>query len=165
MKKKLTLVIAAILLMSGCGADTSDSGDDTLSSQKTEQKTEVTAAEILDKLMASGKAEKMTARADFGSEDFNSMCDLMYGVTLDSLTDGGVIFEETGQSADEVSLLKGADESVLKSRAEQRAAVYDGYAPEEAEKARNALVFTYEGFSVLVIADNAAEIKDIITKE
>ena len=163
--KLLPSLLAAdlILMMSGCGSTPDDSGNEHSSSEANEQKEQLTAAAILDRVAASGKAERMTVRADLGSEDFNSVCEKLYGVKAESLTDGGIIFEESGQYADEVSVLKGADESVLKDRAAQRAQVYEGYAPAEAEKAQKAEVFTYEGFTILVISDNAADIKKDIT--
>ncbi len=163
MKREISVLLASLLLLSGCGNSIVKSKSGESVTQCSEQKEELTAAAILDRVAASDKAEKMNVRAVYGSDEFDAACENLYGIGTDSITDGGVLFEETGQSADEVSVLKGSVESVLTSRAEQRAAVYDGYAPEEAEKARNAEVFTYEGFSVLIIADNAAEIKKIIT--
>ena len=166
MNRKTAILLAAALLLSGCGKAAGEEGSSAPdSTQSTEQKKEYSAADILDRVSASGYADNMNVRAELGSEDFDGVCEKLYGVTPGSLTGGGIMFEETGQLADEVSVLKGAGEEVLRARAEQRAAVYEGYAPEEAEKARRAEVFTFEGFSVLVIADNASEIKKIITEQ
>lgn len=165
MKRKI-VILAAALLLCGCG-NTSGKVTDSKpveNTSQTEQTSSHTAAEIFDMLSSSGKADVLDERADFGSDDFTSACPKLYGVAADSLTDGGIMFVSSGQQSDEVSILKGADISVLKDRAETRAKDFEGYAPEESEKAKNAEIFRCGDFAVMIISDNASELKKLITE-
>lgn len=158
--KKL-IITAAALLLCGCSAASSDNSSNAGSAA--EENVSHTAAEIFDMLSQSGKADQLDERADFASEQFEGACEKLYGVSKDSLTDGGIMFAGSGQISDEVSILRGADTSVLKKRAETRAKDFEGYAPAESQKAADAVVFEYGDFSVLIIADNADELKQLIT--
>lgn len=157
--KKMIITAAAILL---CGCSAASDGDTVPSSAVSEEKASHNAAEIFDMLQSSGKADQLDERADFSSDEFTNACEKLYGVPVESLTDGGIMFSASGQIADEISIIRGGDISLLEKRAEARTKDFEGYAPAESLKASNALVFEYGDYAVLIIADNADELKRLI---
>ena len=155
MKKFLTAVIltAAVLL---CGCGESKTGGD---------KTALTAKEVFDIVSAEGLCPSADVRAELGSEGFDNACPKLFGIEPSALTDGGIMYVGAGTSADEIAVLGGNGDfrTVLEAHAQSRANDFKGYAPDESDKAKNALIFTEDGLTILVIADNAEEIKDRLT--
>ncbi|MCD8094983.1 MAG: DUF4358 domain-containing protein [Ruminococcus sp.] len=154
MRKNLVLIVLlTLLLLCGCGSYEN-------------LKTDVSVAEIFDALEQSGLSEKLDERAELGDELFDEACEALYGVTADELTDGGIMYVSSGKSADEISIISGsADcEKLLNERAKQRESDFEGYAPEESQKATDAEAFECGGLYVLIIADEDSreQIKDEI---
>ncbi|MBQ6675411.1 MAG: DUF4358 domain-containing protein [Ruminococcus sp.] len=154
----------------GCGdSGSSGSGAESVAGVSQTQ-FDLSAKEYLD--MALEKApdsllDESTAKGDTGSYGFDTFCSKLYGgATIDDIADGAISYASTGGNADEVSILKAADEEkqadmtrILKDRVDVRRHDFEGYKPEELPKIDKARVFEANGYSVLVIADNAEEIE------
>lgn len=157
--------------MCGCAAQsTADSGTNQSvppdSAAQAQNQNAHTAKDIMDMLADSGLCGGMDARADFSDGTFEKVCENLYGVSADEVSDGGIMYSSVGTVADEVSILgKDGGEEILKTRAENRKADFEGYAPDESAKAENARIFTAGGLTFLVIADNAQEIEDKIKSD
>lgn len=159
----MSAMLCVSLLLSGCGGDSSS--EDKISASNTDNS--VTAVQILDALEEKGYDSAMDARAVYGDESFNGACEKLYGVTADSLTDGGIIYDSTGSTADEVSLIKASDDSVdceelLNNRIQARIKDFEGYKPDELGKIESAEVFSCGDLWVLVISDDPEKIKQDI---
>ena len=111
--------------------------------------------------------DETTAKGDTSSYGFDTFCAKLYGgLSADELSDGAISYASSGGNADEVSLLKAADDEKqseltarLKDRLDMRRHDFEGYKPEELPKIDKARVFECNGFCVLVIADNAEDIE------
>ena len=114
-----------------------------------------------------GLCPSLDTQAVFGSEEFERICPAMFGTDISALSDGGIMYTASGQTADEIAVLsrEGDLKAVLSSHAESRAAAFEGYAPAEQQKAKNALIFDCGDMTVLVIADNAEKIRDRLCEE
>ncbi len=144
-------------MLCGCG-----SNDENTSKGETSS---LTASQVLDKLEQSGLTESLDARADYGDEVFNDNCYSLYGASIDELSDGGIMYVSSGKLSDEISIISSetADcEKLLTERAQSRANDFEGYVPDEMQKAEKALVFECGGFEILVISDSSDEIKSKI---
>ena len=185
---------AAVLLMSGCGSSgsgstavsetvpavttTTSTTTTTVTTTTTEasttkaskdkkakeEDTPRTAAEVFDMLQKSGLCAEMDMSLLYGSAEFGDVCEKLYGIPVNELTDGGVMFSEAGTVADEISVLAGKDglAELLEQRAASRSEEFLGYAPEEQDKASKAVVFEHKGLTVMIISDNADKIKKSI---
>ena len=51
---------------------------------------------------------------------------------------------------------------VLEARKNQRIKTYQGYAPKEADKIEKAVIFEYGGFAVMIISDNAEQLRSTL---
>ena len=111
--------------------------------------------------------DETTVKGDTSSYGFDTFCAKLYGgLSADELSDGAISYASSGGNADEVSLLKAADDkkqgelsAVLKDRLDMRRHDFEGYKPEELPKIDKARVFECNGFCILVIADNAEDIE------
>lgn len=156
----LILSAAAVLICGGCGKT---DGGDVSTAASDSQPQNVTAAQLLDRAADSGLAPQLDFRADYGSTDFDEACEKLYGSPLGDFTDGGIMFVSSGESADEISVLSGSCTEIMQARRDRRAGDFEGYAPDEEQKIKDAEIFEYGGFTVLVIAENADEIKAAVS--
>lgn len=149
------VAVSAVMLLTGCGSGAGKNGS-----------TSRTAAEILDTVSSEGLCPALDTRAELGSEGFDNACPKLFGIESTELTDGGIMYTASGQTADEIAALKGDGDmtQILTEHAKTRAASFKGYAPDEQQKAENALVFDCGGLTVMVIADNAEQIRDRLCK-
>lgn len=159
----MSALLCVSLMLSGCGGD--PSSEDKASANNADNS--VTAVQILDMLEEKGYDSVMDARAVYGDDSFSGACEKLYGVTADSLTDGGIIYDSTGATADEVSLIKASDSSVnceelLNDRIQARIKDFEGYKPDELGKIESAEVFSCGDIWALVISDDAEKIKQDI---
>lgn len=112
--------------------------------------------------------DETTAKGDTSDYGFDNFCAKLYGgLDKDELADGAISYASSGGNADEISILKAADPEkqsaltqVLKDRVDTRHHDFEGYKPEELPKIEKAKVFEANGFSILVISDNADEIEN-----
>lgn len=111
--------------------------------------------------------DETTVKGDTSSYGFDTFCAKLYGgLSADELSDGAISYASSGGNADEVSLLKAADDkkqseltAKLNDRLDMRRHDFEGYKPEELPKIDKARVFECNGFCILVIADNAEDIE------
>jgi len=114
------------------------------------------------------KAFDETACFDDGI--FRDNCKKLYGIDCSELADGGIMYVSDGGSADEISIIKMKENQeravqALEKRAEKRVRDFTGYKPDELAKIENAKIFGLNGFSVLIISDNADSLMKIIENE
>ncbi|WP_164489166.1 DUF4358 domain-containing protein [Ruminococcus sp. Marseille-P6503] len=167
MKRKLKtihcILCACVLITvpAGCGSD-----EGGRQSNASDGKDNVSVREILEKVKDSGA--RLDASFYFDDSGFEENCSKLYSIEYSQLSDGGILFCESGEYADEITVLKPADGDaenaarLLEKRKEARAEVYEGYSPSEAQKARDAVVFEKNGFAALVITDDAESVAQLI---
>lgn len=163
-------LLSAVLMLGSCGSDNNSSvgngGAETTAAGNVQQEKEVSAAEILgsiDNELLDGKAVK-------GEDMFDKNAEKFYGITIDKISDGGILYNSEGSYCDEVSIIRLADdpsaEDILKKRLEDRHATFSGYAPEQMPKFEEAEVFVQNGYGVLIISEDhekiARQIKDML---
>lgn len=156
-KVVIAWLMSAVVIFAGCS--------DTAVNDSGSAAEEYTVAALFDKLENSGLCEAMDEREQLGGEQFDSACEKLYGQTADKFSDGGIMFNGAGQAADEVSALKSGSEDcgeILSQRVTRRYGDFEGYAPAELEKLDGAQIFEAGGLTILVISDNADEIRKII---
>lgn len=167
LKTFLCVLCASTLFtgITGCGSN--DGGSGTTASESREN---ISVREILEKIKDSDDT-KLDASLYFDDSAFQENCSKLYSIEYSQLSDGGILFCESGEYADEISILKPADgdaesaAEILEKRKKARIQVYEGYSPSEAQKAQNAVVFAKNGCAALVISDNAESIAQLIKDE
>lgn len=156
------LTVLTTLSMTSCGSDSSVSSEPADSSVTSKADNDKTAKDILSAI----EDDNMDASAFYGDESFTKNAEKLYGIEVDKLSDGGIIYSSDGNYADEVSILKMADGSSAKSqlsdRLRYRLNQYENYKPEETKKIEAAKIFQAGDYWVLVISDRADEISDEI---
>ena len=159
----------------GCGdSGSSSSGAESVPGVSQTQ-FDLSAKEYLD--MALEKApdsllDESTAKGDTGSYGFDTFCSKLYGgANIDQIADGAISYASSGGNADEISLLKAKDSSkqqeltqLLKNRIDVRHHDFEGYKPEELEKIDKSRVFEANGYSILVISEDAEKIEEAFKK-
>ena len=156
------LTVLTTLSMTSCGSDSSVSSESADSSVTSKADNDKTAKDILSAI----EDDNMDASAFYGDESFTKNAEKLYGIEVDKLSDGGIIYSSDGNYADEVSILKMADGSSAKSqlsdRLRYRLNQYENYKPEETKKIEAAKIFQAGDYWVLVISDRVDEISDEI---
>lgn len=156
------LTVLTTLSMTSCGSDSSVSSESADSSVTSKADNDKTAKDILSAI----EDDNMDASAFYGDESFTKNAEKLYGIEVDKLSDGGIIYAADGSFADEVSILKMADGSSAKSQLSDRLSYrlnqYENYKPEETKKIEAAKIFQAGDYWVLVISDRADEISDEI---
>ena len=151
----ISLITAVILTACGGSAESKNAGG-------------MSASEIFDIIETEQLCPALDTREELGGGTFDSACEKLYGIDPTTLSDGGIMYVSAGTSADEITVLKSSDGSgladILEKHAADRAAVYNGYSPAESEKAAKGIVFTDGDMTILVIADNAEQIKNRLTE-
>lgn len=175
MKKLLctaSLIICAAVAAAGAAGCSSGKTESPVDSKN---KTSDSAAEsvknakdILEEIKASDEAANFNASAYFDSEVFEKNCKKLYSFKFEKLSDGGIIYVDSGGLADEISLIKPADGDTafaikaLEARKQMRIQDFTGYKPEELGKIENAQIFEAGGYAVFIISDNAEELAEKI---
>ena len=159
MKIKTALLLAAALLLGGCGSGAvSESSADTAAA-------EVTAADLLDGI----SDEKLDGIIMAGDEKFDSSAGKLFSVESADILDGGIMYNTEGGYADEISVIKFADgvdgQQIMKDRLESRTSTFRDYRPEELDKLGKAKVLKTGGFDVLIISDRAEEIEKALSEK
>lgn len=133
------------------------------------QESNKSVQQILENLSVS--REKLDSSLYFNDSIFEENCEKLYSVKYSELTDGGILYCESGEYADKISILKLTNsssanaEKILENRKQARIKVYEGYSPSETEKANNAAIFEENGYAVLIIADDTASLEKAVRKE
>lgn len=170
------LCTAACVLtaFTACGDTSSDSGtagNKSNSSSASAEEVSLTAEEYINKALEikpNSLLDATTAKGDTSEYGFDNFCIKLYnGLDPEELEDGAISYASSGGNADEISVLKAKDPSKqneLTKKLEERIQVrhhdFEGYKPEELDKIDKAEVFEAGGYSILIIADDAAAIKD-----
>lgn len=150
MRNKLTAILLAALMLTGCGSSGESSSPDSSSAAA-----DITARELL----ADIDNDLLDGRICMGEEKFDSNAEKFYGVGIDSIEDGGIMYNSEGGCADEISAVRFTDQTdgaaLLQKRLEDRTATFRDYRPEELDKLENARIFSAGGYDLLVISDDA----------
>lgn len=141
LKTFLCVLCASALFtgITGCGSN--DGGSGTTASESREN---ISVREILEKIKDSDDT-KLDASLYFDDSAFQENCSKLYSIEYSQLSDGGILFCESGEYADEISILKPADgdaesaAEILEKRKEARMQVYEGYSPPKRRKLRTLL--------------------------
>lgn len=152
--------VMTLMTLSGC-----DQGSDKPENQKESsisQKQELSAKDILERI----DDQNLTDSAFYGDETFDNNAEKLYGIGVDKISDGGIIYAGDGGIADEVSILKLSDgesaEQIFSDRMDFRLNQFETYKPEETQKINAAQIFKSGDYWVLVISDNADKISETI---
>lgn len=153
MKNRLTALLTAglMLILTGCGAYGSDANE--------QPENEPTVQEILSEY----KSEHLDGMICKGDADFDNNVEKFYGISLDSIKDGGILYNTEGGYADEITLLSFYSNvdggALLQKRLEERTALFENYRPDELVKLKHAKVTAAGKYNVLIITDNSWEIE------
>ena len=146
------LIMLSVFCLSGCskGADTEKS------------KITVPASEVMKTMLP--KIGDFEAKAEMSYSDaaYSVNFPTLYkGLELSDITDGAIIYDETGNTADEISILVAKDKDstntlkeALKQRALKRASDFGDYKPVEATKAETAKVVICDRYVMLAIGSD-----------
>lgn len=159
MRKRLTAAaLAAVLLMvfgAGCGES---GGGEALCAEA--------AQAAVEKL---GDDTQLDTAAAYGEETYEDNFERLYNFSMDLAADGVIVYSAGGTAADEISLIRAADngdvsriKKYLEARLEQRLHDFQSYMPEEAGKIENGRVVVMKDYVFLIISDRADEIETAI---
>lgn len=163
--KTIFCVLCSAALMAvtvGCGSDGESSEGETTGGAEN-----VSVQAVLESIRESA-GDNLDASLFFEDSVFQENCSRLFSIEYSQLSDGGILYCESGEYADEISILMPADGDVeaasqlLEQRKQDRVSVYEGYSPSETEKAQNGVVFTENGCAALVIADNAEDVAEAV---
>lgn len=174
--KRTKLIFSVLLIVGICTGLLFGCGKKDASSSEAQPQNETadsrTAADFVKMLSESGECDILDASAVYGSELFDGSCEKLYGTEAANLLDGAIMYVSSGETADEISLIKlqptsSADVlSILEERKKSRYSDFEGYNPNELEKIENAEIFKINGgFGVLIISDDTDKIKALIGQD
>ncbi len=171
-KHLLTLLCLSIFTanFTACASNNGSTNDSEKPSQSISDsdKSNKSAKEILTKIQSQTGCENMTTGAYFGDQNFDNNCEKLYSIKLSEISDGGIIYSETGGYADEISIisLKSGDTesaiTALEARKETRTKDFTGYKPDELDKIEKAEIFKINGYAVLIISENAGDLAEVV---
>ena len=159
MKKRLAAaVLAAVLLMVfGAGCEGSGGGEALCGKA---------AQAAMERL---GDDTQLDTTAAYGEEAYEDNFERLYNFSLDMASDGVIAYSAGGTAADEISLIKAADngdvgkiKKYLEARLQQRLHDFQSYMPAEAGKVENGRVVVMKDYVFLIISDRADEIETAI---
>jgi hypothetical protein len=165
-RKILAALCCAVFIagFAGCGSQNADSQDSENNASVSSAQTQ-SAEEILSGLKDEISESNLDSSAYFSEEAFENNAKKLYATEYSDLSDGGILYDGTGSTADEISMIKPADGdtdnavSALEARKEMRIRDFTGYKPEELDKIEDARIFSQNGWAVLIISDNADSIE------
>lgn len=164
--RNIVLIIQGLLILCAfCGCDKTFAKD-TLS----EQKNCITVKRILQEVVETSKEDNLDAAVYYDDDMFKENCIKLYGIEYSELADGGIMYASGEGLADEISVIRMKNDKsqtalkAMKNRIEKRVQDFTGYKPQEVGKIENALTFETDGYTVLVISDNAENLKTRIEK-
>ena len=162
MAAALVLVIVtalAAMAMSGCSSENS----------------KASCRDILDGCRKIAQEGSFDTLVSYGEELYDDSFDNLYGIQFKDISDGAILYTESGGLADEISIVcmkENGDVQVakqkLQERIEERRNTFAGYKPEEVYKLDNASVIVQGNYAALIISDDnegfEAEIRRIISE-
>lgn len=170
MKLRLILCAAVIAASAGlcsCGSDDSSKSKVSVSDSETESVSQpVDLKSAAEKLQS--KNEELNKTVMYSDSAFEMNCMNLFDCEYSDLSEGFIIYNSGGGKADEISVISRRDgdtsknEKLLKARSERRYKDFDGYVPDELPKIKDAKIFSVGNYSVLIIAENASELENIV---
>lgn len=160
--KALVIVVmltAFFVVMTGCGTDSSGAR----------------CRDILDGCKKIAPEGSFDTLVSYGEDLYEDSFDNLYGIQFKDISDGAILYTESGGLADEISIVCMKDNSdvqvarqKLQERIEARRNTFAGYKPEEVYKLDNASVIVQGNYAALIISDDndsfEAEIRRIISE-
>ena len=155
----LTLVAALALALSSCG----------------EKGKEAACRDILNACKDIAPEGSFDTLVSYGEDLYDDSFDNLYGIQFKDVSDGAILYTESGGLADEISIVcmkENGDVQVakqkLQDRIEERRGAFAGYKPEEVYKLDNASVIVQGNYAALIISDDnegfEAEIRKVISQ-
>ena len=158
----LSILAAASLMLCGCSTDKQTQSHEPDNVQITQESKAADAREVLESI----NNELLDGKMYKGDKLFDDNTEKFYGVTADKVTEGGMLYNTAGSSADEVDIVKFSDDvdgkAVLEKRLSDRRATFDSYKPEDMPKFDKAEVFEAGGYDVLIISEDAQSLAEQI---
>lgn len=162
MAAALALVIVTALTamaMSGCSSENS----------------KASCRDILDGCKKIAPEGSFDTLVSYGEDLYDDSFDNLYGIQFKDVSDGAILYTESGGLADEISIVcmkENGDVQVakqkLQDRIEERRGAFAGYKPEEVYKLDNASVIVQGNYAALIISDDnegfEAEIRKVISQ-
>ena len=158
MATALVLVIVtalAAMAMSGCSSENS----------------KASCRDILDGCKKIAPEGSFDTLVSYGEELYDDSFDNLYGIQFKDISDGAILYTESGGLADEISIVcmkENGDVQVAKQKLQERRNTFAGYKPEEVYKLDNASVIVQGNYAALIISDDnegfEAEIRRIISE-
>lgn len=153
MKNKLAAAVLSMLMLTGCGSSAYGSG------ANDRPRDDLTAREILSEY----KGEHLDGLICKGDEEFDNNVEKFYGISIDSIEDGGILYSTDGGYADEITILSFYSNvdggALLQKRLEERTKLFEDYNPDEKLKLKYAKITAAGKYSVLIIAENSWDIE------
>lgn len=161
-KTILSILAAASLMLCSCGEDNQTHSKEPDSTQTTQESKAANVREVLESI----DDELLDGKMFKGDKLFDDNTEKFYSVTADKVTEGGMLYNTAGSSADEVDIVKFSEDvdgkAVLEKRLSDRRATFDSYKPEDMPKFDKAEVFEAGGYDVLIISEDAKNIGEQI---
>ena len=153
------MLAATLVIMTGCGSE--DSG--------------ASCREIIDGCKKIAPEGSFDTLVSYGEDLYEDSFDNLYGIQFKDISDGAILYTESGGLADEISIVCMKDNSdvqvakqKLQERIEARRKTFSGYKPEEVYKLDNASVIVQGNYAALIISDDnesfESEIRRIISE-
>lgn len=155
----IVMLAASFITMTGCSSESSGAScRDILNGCK--------------KIAPEGSFDTMVC---YGEDLYEDSFDNLYGIQFKDISDGAILYTESGGLADEISIVCMKDNSdvqvarqKLQERIESRRNTFAGYKPEEVYKLDNASVIVQGNYAAIIISDDndgfEAEIRRIISE-
>lgn len=153
MKKFVAMLLAAacVLSLCACGSDKTTA--------------DVSAKDLIAATMNSVKPEAADVIESSADESFANKFYFYYGIETDKVRDYAIAYSSSARS-DEISVLVAADGTdtktltdALETRRTQQEQTFALYSPESVEMLKNAEIFAEGDYAVMIVAENAADIK------
>lgn len=149
------LIILSVFCFSAC-----TNGSD----KDSKHKITVPASEVIETMTPKIENFKAEAELSYSDSAYAANFPTLYkGLDISDITDGAIIYDETGNTADEISILVAPDkehteavEAALKQRASKRASDFGGYKPEESDKAQMAKIITCDRYVMLAVGSDSS---------
>ena len=156
MKKVISILLAAACLISLCAC-----GDSV-------KKIEVSAKDLTAAAIQAVGLDGADLLSAAGDESFESRFYYYYGITTDQVRDYAIAYSSVSRP-EEISVLVAADgvdvsvlTDALDARRKMQPSSFALHSPESVEMLENAIIFTEGDCAVLIVAENAEELRDKI---
>lgn len=114
---------------------------------------------------------KIDTTTALGEELYDGNFETLYNIPIKDVDDGAIGFSSLGSYADEISIIRAADENstsdikaYMEKRLEQRLRDFQNYLPKEAGKVENGKVIVQRQYVILIIAKDVDDISNELRK-